>query len=506
MRYFNTSGPNIPKEHYTIKRQQLIKKGKNLVEKKRYFTIWAPRQTGKSTYFRQLADELVNNGYKVAHINFENFRNASLDTFLGSFIRHLRESWNKDYSQETEIAKVFERIQNSSDNKCILIIDEVEGINEEYFGDFLHSVRNAYHSRENHCLKSVILVGVSNILGVIQDNASPFNIADNLDVPYFTEEEVNELLKQHEDETNQKIEKEVKQKISEITANQPGLVNGFAKKLVDDNLDKKILNINDYLKVEHWYLNIAIDKNFANILNKAKEEQTFVERLLFTETKIPFKIDRPSIKLLHTNGLIKEDEQGFVTFWVPFYKKRLYDAFYPYTNGEQRQISRTIFADEYFNKNNDLKIEKLIETYREYVKRRGFNPHREKDEKGNYKSIKEAALIYSFETYIHAFITQTEGKIYREANTGLGKSDMIINIKNKEYLIETKIYYGHKQFYDGKKQLAYYCKSLELEKGVYLVFCPNDIKYADTTKDNIEVIENIEISTYLISYDENKWE
>ncbi len=58
-------------------------------------------------------------------------------------------------------------------SKWVLIIDEVEGINKEYFGDFLHSIRNAYHSRENHCLKSVILVGVSNIVGIIQDNASP---------------------------------------------------------------------------------------------------------------------------------------------------------------------------------------------------------------------------------------------------------------------------------------------------------------------------------------------
>jgi len=43
---------------------------------------------------------------------------------------------------------------------------------------------------------------------------------------------------------------------------------------------------------------------------------------------------------------------------------------------------------------------------------------------------------------------------------------MIININNFEYLIETKVYYVHKQFYDGNKQLAYYCKSLGLDKGV----------------------------------------
>jgi hypothetical protein len=387
----------------------------------------------------------------------------------------------------------------------VLIIDEVEGINQDYFGDFLHSIRNAYHSRESHCLKSVILVGVSNIVGVVSDNASPFNITDNLNVPYFTNEEVFNLLGQHETETGQLFDPKVKQKISEITANQPGLVNGFAKKLVEDYPEKKRLSYDDYLKVEDWYLTEAIDKNFSNILNKAKEERNFVERLLFTEDKITFEIDRPSIKLLHTNGLIKKDEDGNVTFWVPFYKKRLYKAFYPYTNGEQRQISRTIFAEEYFTETGELKLEKLIETYKEYIKRRGFNPHREKDDNGNYKSIKEAALIYSFETYIHAFISQTEGKIYREANTGLGKSDIIINVKNREYLIETKIYYAPKQFKDGKKQLAYYCKSLGQPKGIYLVYCPNDIKYPETVNEQVEKINGIEIFTFLVEYDETKW-
>ncbi|MEN8120103.1 MAG: ATP-binding protein [Bacteroidota bacterium] len=509
MRKFNTSGPNILLKHYTIERKKLINKGIGLVEDERYFTIWAPRQTGKSTYFRQLANKLTEKGYKVAHINFENYKNEPRSSFLSRLTWKLEEFWGETYTNKT-IGEIFQKIEKNKSEKCVLIIDEVEGINKEYFGDFLHSIRNAYHSRETHCLKSVILVGVSNILGVVSDNASPFNIADNLDVPYFTVEEVHELFLQHETETGQIFDTKTKEKIFQITVGQPGLVNGFAKKMVDDNPEKKKLDYNDYLKVEDWYLTEAIDKNFSNILNKAKEEQNFVERLLFTEDKIPFKIDRPSIKLLHTNGLIKKDKEGYVTFWVPFYKKRLYDAFYPYTNGEQRQITKVIYAPEYFTETGELKLEKLVETYKEYIKRRGFNPHREKDENGKYKSIKEAALIYSFETYIHAFITQTDGKIYRETNTGLGRSDMVLNIKNKEYLIETKIYYAHKQFEDGKKQLAYYCNSLGLDKGVYLVFCPNDIKYHETVKEQVEIIEiensgSVRVSTYLIEYDEKKW-
>ena len=333
----------------------------------------------------------------------------------------------------------------------------------------------------------------------------PFNIVDNLNVPYFTIDEVRELLNQHEGETGQLFEEKVKEKIWQITAGQPGLVNGFAKMLVDNNPDKKLLGCDNYLKVEDWYLRLAIDKNFANILSKAQEERTFVERLLFTEDEIPFKIDRPSIKLLHTNGLIKDDGNGNVTFWVPFYKKRLYDAFYPYTNGEKTGILRSIAIDTLFDNNGNIKFDELITGYKEYVKRRGFKVFMEKDENGNYKSIKESALVYSFETYLQAFLQITKGKSYREADTGLGKSDLIINVKSKEYLVETKIYYYENQFLEGKNQLAYYCKSLGLNKGVYLVFCPTGIKYPESIKELTENINQVDVSTYLVEYGEAKW-
>ena len=511
MRRFNTSGPNILREHYTIERTNLIKQGIELVESKRYFTIWAPRQTGKSTYFGQLAKKLLENGYKVAHINFESFKQTPITTFIRILTGELNNFWGTNF-QTTDISDVFYQIEQIKEQKYILIIDEVEGINSEYFGTFLHAIRKAYHSRENHSLKSIILVGVSNIVGVVSDNASPFNIADNLNVPYFTDSEVFELLGQHEIETGQLFEEKVKLKISQITANQPGLVNGFAMKIVEDYPDTKIITFSDYLKVEDWYLRIAIDKNFANILNKAKEERKFVERLLFTEDKIPFKIDIESIKLLHTNGLIKDDGNGFVTFWVPFYKKRLYEAFYPYSNGETTSILRSIAVSELFDSNNKLKLDKLITGYKEFVIRRGFNVFREKDEKGNYKSIKESALIYSFETYIQAFLQVVDGKSYREADTGLGKSDLIININSEEYIIETKIYYYESLFLKGKKQLAYYCQSLGLSKGIYLVFCPNDVNYSKSIIEQTEAIEipqmsghTVEISTFLIDFDDTKW-
>jgi predicted AAA+ superfamily ATPase len=240
MRYFNTSGPNIPKKHYTLRRPALIEHGLAKVLDERYFTIWAPRQTGKSTYFRQLAGELEKEGYKVAHINFENYKDASLTDFLSRLCSHANSFFETKLLAES-IQTFFDQIEEIDDQKFVLIIDEVEGINEAYFGTFLHSIRNVYHTRMNHALKSVILVGVSNITGVVGDHASPFNIADNLNVPFFTDEEVYELLGQHEAETGQLFEKSVKDKIIQITANQPGLVNGFADKLVKDYPNKPVI-------------------------------------------------------------------------------------------------------------------------------------------------------------------------------------------------------------------------------------------------------------------------
>ncbi|MFN0204577.1 MAG: ATP-binding protein [Bacteroidia bacterium] len=509
MKQFNTSGPNILEKHYTISRANYLQQGIDLVQQPRYFTILAPRQTGKSTYFRQLATILEKQGYEVAHVNFENYKDTSLAGFVKALKSELTKFWGIDFNGESEISSIFRIIQAVTDKKYVFIIDEIEGVNPEYFGTILHSIRNAYHSRTEHSLKSVILVGVTNIVGVIQDNASPFNIAENLNLPYFTEIESDELLEMHEQETGQLFEKKVKQKIYEITAGQPGLVNGFANQLVTRYSDAKELNYEHYLEVEHWYLNIAIDKNVANIINKASDFRPLVERLLFTETKIPFDIDREAIKVLHTNGIVKEDAERNVTFWVPLYKKRLYKAFYPYTNGEKDRIIEAVNQRLYVTESGKLKIEVLIQKFKEYVNRRGFGVFREKtgelDENKQpiYKSIPEAAMIYAFETYIQAVLQELEGKSYREANTALGKTDLVIQVGGEELLIESKVFSGVSMFKKGKTQLAYYCKHLGLTKGVYLVFYGEHLVeiHQETVAEAIEMIEGIEIYTYLVLYE-----
>ena len=502
-RYFNTSGPNIPAEHYTLKREKLIEKGIALVNNSRYFTIWAPRQTGKSTYFRLLAKELIKKNFKVTHINLENYSTAPLSALFSYLFRKIKENWGIEL-KSGNLGDLHNDIAKIKDRQCVLIIDEIEGLNPELFGQFLHTIRNLYHSREDHALKSVILVGVSNILGVVQDNASPFNIADNLPVPYFTKEETFALLGQHEAETGQFFTPEVKKKIPYITANQPGLVNAFAYKLVERFEDKELIDYDHYLNIEDWFLTEAIDKNIGNIVNKARLYRQFIERLLFKREKIKFDIERESIKFLHIHGLLKKGSGGFVEFWVPLYKKKLLSAFYPHSNGESDFFFRRIDLDELFFENGDINFDRLIENYKDYVKRRSFRYFREKDkDTGAYLQIKEAALMYSFDTYINNFLAEIGGKSYLEPHTGLGISDLIINYNNKEYVFEAKIYRNNFQFRKGKKQLAYYCRSIGVLTGIYLVFLPNDVKSPEV-KDNKEELDGVAVGTYIIEYDEEK--
>ena len=163
-----------------------------------------------------------------------------------------------------------------------------------------------------------------------------------------------------------------------------------------------------------------------------------------------------------------------------------------------------MYTPDFFTPNGRLNLDFLIETYKTYVKRRGFGVFREKDAQGKFTSIKEAGLIYSFETFIAAFLFEAGGTSYREADAGLGKTDLIINVQNNELLIETKKYYSPSKFEKGKKQLAYYASRLGLAQAVYLVFTPHHLKYPPTVLENQETIEGVLVVTYLVGYDEEK--
>ncbi len=496
---FNSSGPNIPEEHYTLLRSNLMEQGKEKVYKRRYFTLFAPRQSGKSTFFQMLGAQLEMEGYKVCYTNFEYFQKTSESSFLADLAIEMRKAWEIEIDN-SDFTTLVQSIKQVDNQKLVLVVDEVEGINTEYLNTFLHMIRGLYHSRDTHSLKSVILVGVRNITGTMQGAVSPFNINEELEVPYFTEAEILELLAMHETETGQLFSPKVKERICYMTAGQPGLVNGFAGSLVQLFPNVPMFEFEHYLKVETNYIAIKINKNVSNIVEKAKNHRKFVEQLLFDETPRKYMIQEERIKELTVNGVITADENNNIVFGVPLYRKCLHAAFAAPMNGEAEEIRGNLIVSDYFTVDGLVNMDKIIREYQTYAKRRGFRYFMHKDEKGKLTGLKEAALVYSFDTFIHSFLAVLKGKSYLEPHVALGRSDLLINIKGSEFVIETKIYYDSVQFEEGKTQLAYYIKGLNLTEGVYLVFAKSTITNP-ILQEADEIIEGINIKTYLVRFD-----
>ncbi|MFZ1627528.1 MAG: AAA-like domain-containing protein, partial [Anaerolineae bacterium] len=74
MRYFNTYGPVNEKEHYVVPRRELLDMLTEQVSAGSYFTVFAPRQMGKTTLLRQLTERLqAQSNYLVVVLNFQDY-------------------------------------------------------------------------------------------------------------------------------------------------------------------------------------------------------------------------------------------------------------------------------------------------------------------------------------------------------------------------------------------------------------------------------------------------
>ena len=87
MRWFETRGPVYPEDNYIVQRTEELSDFVNRLEKGRYIVLFAPRQTGKTTFFRNALDILEGkgNGYFPIQLNFEGYVDLSPSAFYNYF-------------------------------------------------------------------------------------------------------------------------------------------------------------------------------------------------------------------------------------------------------------------------------------------------------------------------------------------------------------------------------------------------------------------------------------
>src|SRR5215470_16035515 len=229
-----------------------------LVAQLGYFAVHAPRQTGKTTTLRALAEELTATGeYAALHFSCELGEAAGDD--YGSAQRGILQTirdqseialppelhpppW-PDVPDATLLASGLTAWARSCPRPLVLFFDEIDALRGASLISVLSQLRGGYDRRPYAFPASVVLCGLRDVrdykaasggdptrLGT----SSPFNIKlESLRIGDFTPDEVAELYAQHTAETGQVFTPEAVARAVELTAGQPWLVNALAREVVE---------------------------------------------------------------------------------------------------------------------------------------------------------------------------------------------------------------------------------------------------------------------------------
>ena len=520
MRTFGTYGPVNPQDHYVVSRTEELADFINRVKLGRYIVIFAPRQTGKTTFFQWALDALAadtGETYFPIELNFEVYEDYSAADFYASLYQSIYEEIQRvfegrgivpsdDLSQFLKNTKLIDHVAMLrffqqfrtflGDEKLVLIIDEFDGIPGDAVNGFLHALRNIYvHRSMRGCPYSVGIVGVKNITQLnLNRSISPFNIQDEFTLSNFTLEQVGELLTQYTDEVGQAFAPEVIENIHKQTAGQPFLVNRFAQMLTEEMGIPKTETIRmthfseahaeireeDNANLTHLITNIYRDTHFKNILME----------IVSYERGVRFNPRREIINQLATYGVIGKGPDGMCQIVNPIYQYCILQAFKPEINGLESEYfpEGTDFVD-YLTPTGQINMGLLLDNFRAFIIRAGFRilqvPETPKEYVGQ-------DLLYA---YLDQFVGLIRGVMYLEVQTGRGRMDLVIFHNAQKYIVETKIWEGPRSYQAGKRQLAAYLKLEGVSEGYYIVF---DHRAEPEPRVETETIDDLTIRSYVI--------
>jgi len=529
-RTFETRGPVDPERNYVVPRKKEIADLVQRMEDGRYIVIFAPRQTGKTTFFRWALDALTNEDetYFPIQLDFETYRNVSIERFYASLQRDIREeivieSQRRGEALSPEFQRFLEnypiRTHDSFQSflkelasylkkrKVAIIIDEFDGIPRAALSDFLYTLRRIYLSRApDRCPYSVGIVGVKSITqlnNVILERSegsdrsiSPFNIQDEFALPNFTLDQVRDLFLQYTDEVGQAFAPEVIENLHKQTAGQPFLVNRMAQLLTEEIG----IPINETITQAHFEVahkkilrerNVNLDHLTTNVRRDARFGTILME-LCSYERGVPFNLRNDFISELATYGVLKEGADGLCEIANPIYHYCIVQTFQPLFNGLERDYlpedTMAGFLD-YVTPDGQLKMRPLLSNFRDFIARVGYRilevPQTPQEFVGQ-------DLLFA---YLDQFVRLVRGFMYLEVRTGRGRMDLIILHKGEKYIVETKCWEGISLYDAGKSQLAEYLKLEGAKEGYYVVF---DYRKKPHAREEEGVIDGKVIVSYCI--------
>ena len=519
MRRFGTQGPVNPEQHYVVPRTEELTEFVKRVKEGRYIVIFAPRQTGKTTFFYAAMDILAAEEptYLPIHLDFEAYKNLTPSDFYSNLTEDIREEVENIYHKRGEVPSKALRdfLKNTTltdnismlrgfqtlgkileDQRVVVFIDEFDNIPQTAAADFLYALRRIYISRTlPRCPHSLGIVGVKSIEQLNADrSASPFNIHDDFALPNFTLAQVQALLEQYTDETGQLFAPEVIESIHKQTGGQPFLVNRFAQILTEEIGIPKTETITlAHFPAAHVQL---VDENNTNLthlttnIRRNPRFESLLMRIMLYEEGVPFSLRNDLINELATYGVLARDADRMCKIANPIYLHCIIQAFKPIVNGLENDYFR---ADtdgfQCLTDTGQIQMEWLLDNFRDFIARAGFRilqvPETPQEFIGQH-------LLFA---YLDQFVTSVNGAMYMEVPTGRGRMDLIILHNDRKYVVETKIWRSDRSYSQGKQQLAAYLSTEGVTEGYYVVF---DHRETPEPRTETEAIDGLTMRSYVI--------
>lgn len=488
---FNTSGLCFPEKHYMVDPLKRLSGVDTLIEEELYFTIHAPRQTGKTTYLYALAGKLNAEGSHIALVvSFERagYRDIPMDkayktlihSVYGASVRQLREEYRPENPKEKEYLDLKEYLENWSKSlsvPIVLLIDEIDALMDDVLISVLRQLRDGYQGRPGHFPASVALAGLRDVRDYKVDvreeiqsygTSSPFNIkSDSLFLDNFTKEEVYLLLEQHGKETGQVFPVEVKEEIFRLSKGQPWLTNALARQIVSKILkyDFSQAITMELLKQARQQLILRRDTHMDNLVDKLKEERVKrIVQAIINGDKLSFDILDDDIVYARDLGIVSSSTP--LEFANPIYAEivpRMMASPMEASLPGEIQTRRFVKAD------GMLDMEKVLKEFQEFYRRNS-------DAWMDRYAYKESAHHLLFMSFLQR-IVNSGGELIREMAVGNGRMDMLVKFRRQEFAFELKIKRGGYTIEDGKVQLAGYLDRLGLREGYLVIFDPGDLEW-----------------------------
>ncbi|MDE7182928.1 MAG: ATP-binding protein, partial [Lachnospiraceae bacterium] len=424
---------------------------------------------------------------------------ANMEVFVNGLVMDIAEELRRNDVEEALIDEWEQNIQGNyplrmigrrisslcaqADRKVVLIIDEADkSADSQIFLSFLGMLRDKYLKREmgrDTTFYSVILSGVYDIKNLKsrlrpdeeKKYNSPWNIAVDFEIDLsFSPEEIASMLRAYEEDTHTGMDTaKVSRLIYDYTSGYPYLVSRLCQ-LADERLtgteafpEKQDVWTQEGIVAAELMLRRQSSTLFEDLIKKLTDYpklKRMVQDILFCGRIYPFERDNYLIDLGVTFGFFKENN-GAVAIGNRIFETKLYDLFLSEmvlddTLGQTQQVERNQFIID-----GMLQMKLVMEKFYQYF----TEIYADSDQRFIEQQGRKIFLLY-----LKPIINGT-GNYYIEAQTrDARRTDIIIDYRGRQHIIELKLWRGEDYHQRGKQQLFEYLDYYGAETGYLLSF------------------------------------